>query len=35
MFADQDYIPVKRITEKMCNMKKAWKNAKAMQERSG
>ena len=35
MFADQDHIAVKRITEKMSNMKKAWKDAKAMQQRSG
>ena len=35
VFADEEHILVKRITEKMGNMRKAWKDAKAMQERSG
>jgi len=35
VFADEEHIPVKIMTEKMDNMRKAWKDAKAMQERSG
>ena len=30
-----EHIVVKKITEKVNNMKKRWKEAKAMQERSG
>jgi len=35
VFADEEHILVKRITEKMDTMRKAWKDAKAMQERPG
>jgi len=35
VFADEEHIPVKRITEKMGSMRKAWKGAKAGQKRSG
>jgi len=31
VFADEEHIPVKRIIEKMGNMRKAWKDVKAMQ----
>jgi len=34
VFADEEHIPVKRISEKIGNMRKAWRDAKAMQERS-
>ena len=34
-FADEEHITVKKITDKVQNMKKAWRVAKAMQERSG
>ncbi|RPB20104.1 hypothetical protein L211DRAFT_572676 [Terfezia boudieri ATCC MYA-4762] len=34
-FANEDHITVKRISEKMGNMKKAWNAARAMQTRSG
>jgi len=37
VFVDEEYIPVKRTTQKMGSMRKAWKGAKAgqEQERSG
>lgn len=37
VFGDDEYITVKRISEKISNMKKAssWKEAKAMQTHSG
>ena len=34
-FADDDNITVKKISEKVSNMKRVWKDAKAMQARSG
>ncbi|RPB25363.1 hypothetical protein L211DRAFT_867338 [Terfezia boudieri ATCC MYA-4762] len=35
VFADEDHITVKRITDKSTNMKRSWKDARAMQQRSG
>ena len=35
VFANDDHITLKKIKEKATNMKRAWKDAKAMQGRSG
>ncbi|KAF8417327.1 hypothetical protein EV426DRAFT_721276 [Tirmania nivea] len=35
VFADEDHITVKRIMDKATNMKRSWKDARAMQQRSG
>ena len=35
VFGAEEHITVKRISEKMGNMKKTWKDAKAMQAQSG
>ncbi|KAF8459269.1 hypothetical protein BDZ91DRAFT_464829 [Kalaharituber pfeilii] len=35
VFSDDDHITVKKIGEKAQNMKKSWKDAKAMHTRSG
>ena len=34
-FPNNDHITVKKITDKVANMKRAWKDARAMQDRSG
>jgi len=31
VFADEEHVPVKRITEKMGNMRKAWEQCKNVQ----
>lgn len=35
IFRDNEHITAKKVRDKCTNMKKAWKEAKAMQEQSG
>jgi hypothetical protein len=35
VFSDNEHVTVKKLKDKYTNMKKAWKDAKAMQEQSG
>ncbi|KAF8425569.1 hypothetical protein EV426DRAFT_716101 [Tirmania nivea] len=35
VFSNDEHITVKRITDKATNMKRSWKEARAMQQRSG